>query len=284
MSAGGRTSTVLLCIALVMASACGSQASGSASAPTPTTSRAPVRRFPSLGGLDREALRRSIDRGVAFAADHLGRVETHSLAVLDYLRRNYHLDGLRGARRSIERRASTVGGDDPLARLVTPARRPTRRALAEVVGTDRLIALALECDRVAYPHTYAGELGTAATAGGMELTHAAFAIGIARDLGCAAPVTAPVHGAIVDGLHDALAAGPAVDDVSLEQAAMLGYLGVVDRVPPEFVPRIAGAQRDDGGWRAAAADESSWHATALAIWALSAVLSPGAGVPLVARA
>jgi hypothetical protein len=271
-----------MCAVAVMATACSSDSAGpaarssSTSSPTTTTDSTPA-----SGTVDRPAVRASIARGAVFLSGDLGKVEIHSLAVVDYLARKYGLGRLRDARSLIERRHADGDHSDPLVRLISPGRHASRRALAAVVGTDRFIALALECDRSSYPESFAAELDAAAAAGGMELTHAAFAIGLAQDLGCPPPVDASVRDSIVARLHDALAAAPVVDDVSLEQAAMLAYLENVDRVPASFVESIVAAQRRDGGWRATTADESSWHATVLALWAMSAMVAPGAEVSLV---
>jgi hypothetical protein len=230
---------------------------------------------------ERSQISGAVTRGVGFVGAHLASVEAHSLVVFDYLRRNWRLSGLRGVVPLARRRASQATADDPLVRLVVPRRRPSRRTVAAAVGTDRRLAVALECDRTPYPSSYRGDLARAAARGGLDLTHAAFAIRFTEDLGCRPPVSAAQRRAIVDGLRAAVSTASAVDDLSLEQGAMLVALNKGAAVPGDFVRRVVAAQRPDGGWAAGVAPESSWHATGLALWVLSGALSPGRGVAMV---
>ena len=235
----------------------------------------------NFSGDERLQLRTAVARGVDYVGARLTSVEPHSLMVFDYLRRNWAIAGLGGVVAVARRRGSDVGSADPLVRLVVPSRRPTRRAVAASVGTDRLLAIALECDRVSYPPSYERDLAGAAAAGGMDLTHAAFAIRFTEDLGCSPPVRARRRRGIVDALRAAVASASSVDDLHLEQGAMLVALDHGGSVPRSFVLRTVAAQRPDGGWAPGAGTDSNWHATGLALWLLFGAQSPGAGVAMV---
>lgn len=223
----------------------------------------------------------AVDRGAEYVATQLSTVEPHSLVVFDYLARKWQLGSLRHARGEARRRAPRSSADDPLIRLIFPRRVAKKRALAGSVGTDRLLAIALRCDRSGYPGRYGDELRAAIDAGGMDLTHVAFALEFARELRCPAPVPRAVRTLVIERLRDALAAAPPIDDLSLEQAAMLCFLGDRALVPPDFVTRAVAAQQPDGGWAAQAGNESSWHTTGLAVWVVSAARSAGADVAMV---
>jgi len=64
-----------------------------------------------------------------------------------------------------------------------------------------------------------------------------------------------------------------IDDLGLEQAVFIEYAGRQRVMTAEWVEAVLAAQRPDGGWALSPTgggtfEDSHWHPTALALWAL----------------
>jgi hypothetical protein len=104
--------------------------------------------------------------------------------------------------------------------------------------------------------------------GGYELTHVAIAIRWLEENGCE-PHLPALRAEVADAIAAGVRSDPHVDDVELESAALLYYLGRPELVPADFPLSILPAQRGDGGWAALPDDpRSDWHPTMFALWVL----------------
>ena len=150
-----------------------------------------------------------------------------------------------------------------------------------LIHTDRLLAVALYCDRLGFPPTYAETLEAGVKAGGYHATHVLLAWIWLRDNRC----QLAVREGFAEDLYRANAAiledrPTIVNDLKLEAAAFLCMARQGRRVDPGFIRHVLSIQRADGGWgkldtpNPANPDESSWHSTILALLMLLHVEFP----------
>ena len=272
----GVVAAVLAVTALTGLTACGSGATRSApSGPTTDVPASPpVRTVTPV-----EAVR----RGAAFVAPQFGSIDVASASLFDYLYRNWAVDGLAGVRPAIQQRLAGGGLVDDealLVRLADPTA-PVPEVPAGTEPTTAVLAAALHCDQRPLDAADEERLQALVAGGGYDTTHAALAVGWSGELGC--PVPDGVRDEVVGRMAAELAAVGAepLTDLSVEQSAVLSYLGAGDRVPPGWGKRIVDAQRPDGGW-SEGGRPSSWHMTLLAIWTLEALSGPGSGAGIIA--
>lgn len=235
---------------------------------------------PELDPALRERVEAALASGGAFAGDHLGDADPASLAFYDYLWRNWGLEQLSGAREAAQAMPRPDEGEQALfLRLVHPD-----DPFPEVEPGDAFPPMlwALHCDQEPPPPEFADRIADQVREGGAyDLSHAAYAIVWAGEIGCLAPDLTDLSAAIVDELVRELNAATVVDHDSLLLSVGLSYLGRADLVPQEWLATVLDAQRDDGGWaQDAGGDESSWHTTGVALWTLAAAVGPGEGEPL----
>jgi hypothetical protein len=150
------------------------------------------------------------------------------------------------------------------------------------VHTDRVLAIALYCDRLGFPPEFAETLEKGVKAGGYHATHVLLAWIWSQDNRC----KLAVRDGFVEDLYRANAAiledqPTIVNDLKLEAAAFLCMARQGKRVDPRFIRHVVSIQRADGGWGKldqadpAKPDESSWHSTILALLLLLHVSFPG---------
>jgi hypothetical protein len=140
------------------------------------------------------------------------------------------------------------------------------------IHTDRVLAIALYCDRLGFPPDYAETLEKGVKAGGYQATHVLLAWIWLRDNRC----QLPVRDGFAEDLYRANAAiledrPTMVNDLKLEAAAFLCMARQGRRVDPRFIEHVLSIQQPDGGWGKldtpdpANPDGSSWHSTTLAL-------------------
>jgi hypothetical protein len=153
-------------------------------------------------------------------------------------------------------------------RLIDPDHHVTATELDRVEDVvDKVTTRALHCREVPLPHDYATRLRKLAVGGRYHLTHAALAMQWMRENGCG-PVPQGVESYVVDLMAAGVRAGDATDDLEIERATFLTYLGHPERVPDGFVLDLVRSQNPDGGWSIEAGGPSNWHPTLLALWFL----------------
>ena len=155
--------------------------------------------------------------------------------------------------------------------------------MTELSEVTAVLAGALHCDVAPLDDDELARWDELTALGGYEATHVLLAWFTATEVGCDdAGIAAAGNRAadrVVGDFTARLAAGLVaadVDDLLIEQAAFLERVGRGDVFTPAFVGALVDAQLPDGGWPRTTGDTTSdWHATALAVWALSAVTEPG---------
>jgi hypothetical protein len=182
-----------------------------------------------------------------------------------------------------------------LARISLPSERQPLIDARSVPINETSVAIhaALYCDTRSVDASDTELLRRHSSGDGYDATHALLAALIAKDLGCDDALWDEVMQTSIDRVESELvwrlASSPsldaAVDDLSLEQTAFLLQAGRRAAITPEWMAAIRSRQLDDGGWSdmdpGQEEQSSKWHATLVALWALSAWSSAGsnAGLP-----
>jgi hypothetical protein len=236
-----------------------------------------------------EATERAIRGAIAFLSEP-AHLEGHaSYYLLHFLSRRFGLDEFADAheryRDLTARRAKPASGVDVFERLIDPsAPPPTRLAVNKV---DRFTTLALYCDRIPVAEDYEAQMDQLASEGGYKLTHVALATVWLEENGCPSP-PAELRERITGSLAAGVNTDDRLDDLEIESAAFLHYLGRGDLVPSGFPGVLLRAQNPDGGWATLRPDPlgwgSNWHPTALALWILLESEGQGNGAPMIPRA
>ena len=233
-----------------------------------------------------DRLPEAIDRGTAFAAAHLDEVDPISLTYYDYLWRNWKAPGLDAARPAAQ--AGELP-DDPqfslFARLIDLSAPLEERPAGDAVSDLEydVMARALHCDQKPLPDDWAQTVRTAVAgdAGPVVLTHAAYAVGWVRELGCPVAGIEELAQELVGSLVNQQDGAISVDDDGVQIGVGLVYLGRPDLITEAWLGLLLDAQLEDGGWPAqTGSQESSWHTTGLALWTLYGVQSAGTGAPM----
>jgi hypothetical protein len=246
-----------------------------------------------------------MDRATAYLARELEQIETPDLAIFSYLHRNWSVEELAAAPERALELVGQPGGDATMpdrltARLANPEQGPPpveELEDYELPPEDSLVAAlapsfrALYCDAVPLGRSDVRLFRRAIRDGGYRATHAALGLVWSDELGCRwgqrdelGDATARV---LRRELRQAAERGPeGVDDLSVQLASTLLYLGEDDAIPDGWVDSVLAAQNADGGWPSGAAgsEVSDWHTALHAFWMLLAVEDPGTGVPMVRAA
>lgn len=291
-----------LAIAALAGASCATQTSSPQAAVEPVVDLDP--------GLETSAVA-ARDRGADYLAGRFDEIDPLHLSGLGYIHRRWGVADLENAAAAGRERldalldsgggslgggSGTAGGAsdsvgvsvDPteilaLRRFVTPEYReaPKGDGLSEVAV---LITDALYCDVVPVTNEDLARWDALTERGGYEATHVVMAWFVAGDVGCDDSGIAEAGQRAADRVAAEftarLAAGvdaADVDDLMIEQAAFLERVGRGDILTPAFIEALVAAQLPDGGWPRNVGDTTSdWHATALAVWALSAATTPSA--------
>jgi hypothetical protein len=247
----------------------------------------------------------SAQRAVRYLTRVQGELDPMHLALVSWIGRSWgwtELLGLRDRAASEARDGLDAGYEaNPelaaLARIPLPnERKPLVDARTVPIGeTSVAIQAALYCDTTPLRSVDADLLRQLSRGVGYDPTHALLASLIAMDIGCDDPLWSDVKqtsmGQVAAELAERQSSSPRldaiVDDLSLEQTALLAEAGRRDVLASDWMAAIRAAQLGDGGWaqesytagnRSEAV--SAWHATLLALWSLSASSSPGNNVGL----
>ena len=245
----------------------------------------------------------SRDRGADYIAQRFDLIDPLHLSGLGYLHRRWGIGALADAaaagrarleqvRTSSATSSGSSTGDnigasvDPteilaLQRFIDPEATevPDRSRLAEVAA---LVADGLYCDVAPLGADDLARWDALTELGGYEATHVVMAWFTATEVGCDDPAIAAAGGRAADRVAadftarlDAGITPADVDDLLIEQAAFLERVGRGDVLTPAFIETLVDAQLPDGGWpRNVGNTTSDWHATALAVWTLSAATTP----------
>ncbi len=232
---------------------------------------------PDDGRPDAAAVRETYERAIEWASAQLDATDPFTLVVYDHLYRRFGIAEFDRARPLAVDALDTLGETEE-RRLIDPDARVDPAAFddPDAYAPGLLVAGALACDEPGSPPDFEQWLADAIAAGGYDLTHAAVAIGIETELGCAPTGGDARRGEIVDALSKAVAADRDVDDVAIERMAMLVYLDELDRVPDQRLGDLVAAQQPDGSFTTTEAGFER-HTTALAIWVLGAVVERDEG-------
>jgi len=222
----------------------------------------------------------AIVAGAALVAEQLLNIDAASLTIGDYVFRNWGIAALSGARSAATGRMTEPSLSDDerlLARLVDPTAEFLDPTVEGAEPTTAVLAAALHCDQRPWDEAAFAAARSIAEQGGYGATHAALAAGWLRELACSPAETERFRVELVDEIAAELARATDVTDLSVEQSCVLFYLGAGERVASGWGDRVRAVQRADGGWGPTA---SNWHMTLLAVWTLSALDAPGAGVAM----
>lgn len=294
----GAVLAVLLTGMLVVTAACGGD-----SATTVQPAAEPVVTLDPALQAEAVAAR---DRGADYLVQRFDLIDPLHLSGLGYLHRRWGIDALSGAAEAgrsrleqvrassatVSRASGGSSGDnigvsvDPveilaLQRFVDPEATevPDRARLAEAAA---LLADGLYCDVAPLDEEDLDRWDALTELGGYEATHVVLAWFVSSEVGCDDPaITAAGQRAadrVAADLTVRLEAGITpgdVDDLLIEQAAFLERVGRGDVLTPTLIEALVDAQLPDGGWPRNVGDTTSdWHATALAVWTLSAATTP----------
>ena len=227
----------------------------------------------------------ALDRAVRFVRAQRDSVDVPSLLVFDYQARRWNVATLLGFRRYARTVAGATAPGNAFVRMFGTRYHASAAALRLLRSTDRLTAVALECERTPLGPEFANRLRAAVAAGGYEATHVLLAVGWIRELGCRLSSAAAIGRAAVDRVSAELIRSNAVTDLSLEQSCFLGYAGARSKVRPDWAGQVRRAQRPDGGWAEDPSatpvgdhdpTRSNWHTTGLGLCSLLFSAGPGA--------
>ncbi len=228
-------------------------------------------------------------RAVDWLAPRVNEMPVGARLLLDFVRRKFALpDNLAFSLEGLspgDRKLAAV-----YARLYTPHAEatPPPREAPEFIRND---LRALYCRERPLPADFAPALRRQMARGGYALTHAALACQWARDNGCIDPES-PLWRRLSDDIAGAMAGVAREkgvrDEVGLEAAAFLCYMGRKALLPEEAARELRGAQRASGAFHSHASAEPGFHDTVLCLWILLEIarpdtphvsMIPGAGAP-----
>lgn len=232
------------------------------------------------------------DRGEAFLASRLADIDPLHQSGIDYLRRNWGGEVLAPfGRASVEGIAAILAGAPTegdttelraLARLADPSLQQSPVPPETLASRTAAMAAGLYCDAVPIENFELANWDQLTSRGGYDATHVVLAWSWTKELGCtneqidAAGERATAR--VIEEFNQDMGTRPladAIDDLFLEQGAMLALVGRTDVLTDAWFEAVVESQQPDGGWRfetrvAQPDAPSDWHATFLAVWALHA--------------
>ncbi|HEX2679229.1 MAG TPA: hypothetical protein VHM19_21410 [Polyangiales bacterium] len=233
----------------------------------------------------------AIARGLSYLDASRAHVSSLQWLFVDYLQRKFGLDPRFAAVNTL--RAPPTTGTEALhfrvhERIAFPDQLVDRLPLAEADPMSRVVMAAAHCDHIPVFAEFAAELEQMIARSDYDLTHAALALQLTAENGCAvlpAARVVAVRAELAQGMAK-LAADPKTSwDLRYEALALLFYTGHAETVRSEWLDRIVSEQQADGGWLGdRAAPLSNDHSSVLAIWALLEAARPQAPrLPLLRR-
>jgi len=254
-------------LGLTVPLACGSSGSGTGG----TTTTRPA---PSAGPADVD---RALGRAIGWSAANLDTTDAFTLAFADDVGRRYGITEFAPARGLARQKAANEqAASQPDLRLVDPSARVAPAALTEQARPAfMLLRGGLACGDPGTPPDFEQRLRAAIVAGDYDLTHAAFALGVERELGCSPTGGEALRQEMVDALERSIDGTKRIDDLAVERMAALVYLG--GQLPGSAVRAVVAAQRPNGSF-AAPDPGTQRHLGIFAVWALAsaAAARPGA--------
>jgi hypothetical protein len=244
-------------IGLSVPAACGSSGSGTTAS---TTTTGPAAGPAAVDG--------ALDRATAWSAKNLDTTDAFTLAFADYVGRRYGIAAFAPARALAQQKvASEQAATQPDLRLVVPSARVAPPALTEQARPAfMLLRGGLACGDPGTPPDFETRLRAAIVAGDYDLTHAAFALGVEHELGCAPTGGASLRQEVVHALEQSIGRTTRIDDLAVERMAALVYLG--GNLPDAAVRAIIAAEHRDGSFTAPDPGTQR-HLGIFAVWALA---------------
>ncbi|HEY0889772.1 MAG TPA: hypothetical protein VGE38_09195 [Nocardioides sp.] len=209
--------------------------------------------------------------------------QLNALVIVDYIHRRWDVHAMAGARARAMAVPELSGGRNPEVGFWNRDIAPAPSVVADGGGQlGRLEAHFLYCDT--RPLT-AGIVPAfeAALQRPYGATHLLWWLAWARELGCDVPAAITLERIADEVVADFAEARAVVDDtavvndLTIEQRALLAAAGLADRLPPDWPARVVSAQLPDGSWYEHVPNgspEFSWHPTMLAVWYLLAIGDP----------
>lgn len=293
---------LLLVVAAAGLGACGSAPPGEPQSGDSTATSGVIVGGTGSPGASPEEVVVARDRAAENLAEQFGQIDPVHLSGIDYLHRNWDIAQLQDAGTLAVEQLQLVRNSSPtvtpppewwladgdvleFARYVDPEAPRVTVSQSSADPVTVMLVAALHCDRQPLGGNDLEVWRELASAGGYESTHVLMAGATARELGCSSP---EMEGIVDDAVAQVVAdvatrseggiSAARVDDLFLEQAAFLLWVGGPNVLAGEWLSAVLEAQLPDGGWpREQGEVTSDWHATALGVWALSASLSPGNG-------
>ncbi len=226
---------------------------------------------------------RLVDRPSATLDDE----QLNTLAILSYLDRRWSLEPLRGATATARTDPRTLSPTNRYLRFWSSELAPDPEAIATADSYLRLEMALLYCATSPLTQRAADDFAIAIGSGHRyHATHALWWTRWATQQDCDVPweaeeaidrVRADFDQALTQFSADAL-----VNDLTLEQSALLADRGDDGHLPGDWPARVVAAQTADGSWYdhlPGGSTDYNWHPTMLAVWYLSAVTARDAPDP-----
>ena len=214
----------------------------------------------------------AIAEGQDYLINNPKLTDTHQLLVLDYLFRAYNIKDDFSAQKHPITIASKDGEtrDELLAlqRIAYPS-----QTVKTINTNSSPVTQAANCDHIPLPHNYSQLLQASFQQGGYEMTHVAFSIQIAKELGCHVIADEALRPQLRAGLTALVEDKKSPQDLRYEAIAFLGYLGYKDDIQKPWIDQIVSEQQADGNWISGNSNPTD-HATVLALWALLVYTQP----------
>lgn len=163
------------------------------------------------------------------------------------------------------------------ARVADAAAQVTAGDLQALRGLDEYTGPALHCRDHALPSGYAESLANKLAAGGYDTSHVLLALMWIRDAGCQNPTDGDFYEAALTATAGLIDTDHQVtNDLEIEAATFLAYLGEGARIPTGFASAVIANQQPSGVWSELdPSGQPNGHTTGLALWYLHELLFPG---------
>ncbi len=250
-------------------------------------SNVPVNRFMVLLHPDMDPLRErgrdgidaAIDRISGYFSANVETLDVDSLVLVMMMQRMFDFDpGFSPLQWFAQLYQEAIAANDQSRLAALDAYRrifdstyvPDSSVFSGLEGVDVLTMPALYCQAVPLPENYADLFRSHVEQGGYYLTHALLAYIWIVENECAHSLPPAELEETVRLVLDLVPkTGNELDDLQIEALAFLMTAGRYDLVRADRIDALLASQREDGGWAAhPAIDSSNGHSTASALWAL----------------